>query len=78
MNNLCVNEIIKKTRYKVPYKGKVWDVDEFHGNNNGLWVAEVELEYEEEDVNIPSWAGKEVTGEIQYYNAYLSKHPFQK
>ena len=78
MNNLCVNEIIEKTRYKVPYKGKVWDVDEFHGNNNGLWVAEVELEYEEEDVNIPSWAGKEVTGEIQYYNAYLSKHPFQK
>ena len=78
MNNLCVNEIIEKTRYKAPYKGKVWDVDEFHGNNNGLWVAEVELEYEEEDVNIPSWAGKEVTGEIQYYNAYLSKHPFQK
>ena len=78
MNNLCVSEIIKKTRYKIPYKDKVWDVDEFHGNNNGLWVAEVELEYEEENVIIPSWAGKEVTGEVQYYNAYLSKHPFQK
>ena len=78
INNLCESGIIEKTRYKVPYKGKVWDVDEFHGNNNGLWVAEVELEHEEEDVNIPSWAGKEVTGEVQYYNAYLSKHPFQK
>ena len=78
MNNLCVTGIIEKTRYKVPYKGKVWDVDEFHGNNNGLWWAEVELDHEEEDVIIPSWAGKEVTGEVQYYNAYLSKHPFQK
>ena len=40
--------------------------------------AEVELEHDDEDVNIPSWAGKEVTGEVQYYNAYLSKHSFQK
>ena len=78
MNNLCVNEIIEKTRYKVPYKGKVWDVDEFHGNNNGLWLAEIELDHEEEDVNIPSWAGKEVTGDVKYYNAYLSNNPFHK
>jgi len=78
MKNLCESGIIEKTRYKIPYKGKVWDVDEFHGDNNGLWLAEVELEHEEEDVSIPSWAGKEVTGEIHYYNAYLSKHPFQE
>ena len=78
MKNLCESGIIEKTRYKMPYKGKVWDVDEFHGDNNGLWLAEVELEHEEEDVSIPSWDGKEVTGEIHYYNAYLSKHPFQE
>ena len=76
MDNLCESGIIEKTRYKVPYKGKVWDVDEFHGKNKGLWLAEVELEAEDEMVKLPRWAVKEVTGNEHYYNAYISKHPF--
>ena len=78
INHLCVSRIIEKTRYKVPYKGKVWDVDEFHGDYNGLWLAEIELDHEQEDVLLPPWAGKEVTGDVKYYNAYLSNNPFHK
>lgn len=74
--NLCQNDIIKKTRYKVSAHGKQWDVDKFHGKNKGLWLAEVELEAEDEMVTLPPWAVKEVTGNEHYYNAYISKHPF--
>lgn len=73
---LCQNDIIEKTRYKVMAEGKLWDVDEFHGKNEGLWLAEVELESEEESVTLPKWAVQEVTGDEHYYNAYLSKNPF--
>jgi len=73
---LCQNDIIEKTRYKVIAEGKQWDVDEFHGKNEGLWIAEVELESEVESVSLPKWAIEEVTGDEQYYNAYLSKHPY--
>lgn len=78
LDHLCVSRIIEKTRYKVPFEDKVWDVDEFHGDNDGLWLAEVELESEDESVSLPPWAGKEVTGNEHYYNAYLSKKPFVK
>ena len=74
--NLCQNDIIKKTRYKVSAHGKQWDVDKFHGKNKGLWLAEVELESEDEIVTLPRWVIKEVTGNEHYYNAYISKHPF--
>ena len=73
---LCQNDIIEKTRYKVIAEGKGWDVDEFHGKNDGLWLAEVELDAEDESVTLPKWAAQEVTGDEHYYNAYLSKHPF--
>ncbi len=76
MLKLCQNEIIEKTRYKIMAEGKLWDVDEFHGNNNGLWLAEVELEAEDEQVTLPKWAAREVTSDEHYYNAYLSRHPF--
>ncbi|MBN4081452.1 CYTH domain-containing protein [Caldithrix abyssi] len=73
---LCQNDIIEKTRYKVMAEGKLWDVDEFHGNNQGLWLAEVELKSEDETVTQPKWAVQEVTGDEHYYNVYLSRHPF--
>jgi len=76
MLKLCQNDIIEKMRYKVMVEGKLWDVDEFHANNNGLWVAEVELESEDEPVTLPNWVDKEVTGDEHYYNAYLSRHPY--
>ena len=74
--NLCQNDIIKKTRYKVSAHGKQWEVDKFHCKNKGLWLAEVELESEDEIVTLPRWVIKEVTGNEHYYNAYISKHPF--
>ena len=73
---LCEHDIIEKTRYKIMAKGKSWDVDNFHGKNEGLWLAEVELDSEDEVVNLPKWAIEEVTGNERYYNAYLSKHPY--
>ena len=74
--NLCQNDIILKTRYKVIFNNKLWDVDEFHGKNKGLWLAEIELKTEDEKFELPNWVKREVTGEENYYNAFLSMHPF--
>ena len=73
---LCQNDIIEKTRYHVIVEGKQWDVDQFHGNNDGLWIAEVELKSEDEQVTLPKWVTNEVTGDKHYYNAFISKHPY--
>ena len=74
---LCRNGIIDKTRYIVPYKGKIFEVDEFHGDNEGLVVAEVELRSEDEAFGKPSFLGKEVTGERKYYNSSLMANPYK-
>ena len=73
---LCQNDIIEKTRYHVIVEGKQWDVDQFHGHNDGLWIAEVELKSEDEQVTLPKWVTNEVTGDEHYYNAFISKHPY--
>ena len=71
-----VNDIIEKTRYHIIVEEKQWDVDQFHGNNAGLWVAEVELISEDEQITLPKWVTNEVTGDEHYYNAFISKHPY--
>tara|TARA_Y100000294_G_C8514893_1_gene320402 strand:+ start:652 stop:1119 length:468 start_codon:yes stop_codon:yes gene_type:complete len=71
------DKIIYKTRYKIIYDGKEWEIDEFHKQNDGLWLAEIELESENESFAFPEWLTKEVTDDEKYYNAYLSKHPFK-
>lgn len=68
---------IEKIRYKIPYGGHMWDVDEFRGANQGLLLAEIELETEDEIFEHPPWIGKEVTGDKRFYNACLYQHPFQ-
>ena len=70
--------IIDKTRYLIKNTdGKhIWEVDEFHGENEGLVIAEIELSTENDPFDKPEWLGKEVTGDKRYYNAYLSKNPF--
>lgn len=73
---LCEPGVIEKTRYEVPFAGHVFEVDAFSGGNLGLVVAEVELQDENETVELPPWIGKEVTGEIAYYNSQLSKKPY--
>lgn len=63
--------IIEKTRYIVEYEGHIWEVDEFHGANEGLTVAEIELDDENEPFAKPAWLGKEVTGDPDYLNCNL-------
>ena len=65
-----------QTRYEVPYRGHVFEVDVFHGENDGLVLAEAELGSVDENVELPEWIGREVTGDVRYYNSYLSAHPF--
>ena len=69
--------VIYKTRYDIVYEGKKWEIDQFHKENEGLWIAEIELQFENESFEIPKWVLEEVTGNEKYYNSYLSKHPFK-
>lgn len=73
---ICEPGIIDKTRYIVPWDDHNFEVDVFYGENEGLILAEVELEAEDEDFEKPDWLGKEVTGDKRYYNAMLKQHPF--
>ncbi len=74
---LCEEGIIEKVRYEVRVMPHIFEIDEFLGANEGLIVAEVELGDEQEAFKSPDWIGKEVTGEVAYYNAQLSKNPFK-
>ena len=74
--DLCEKGIIDKERYEVRSGNHIFEIDEFFGANEGLGIAEVELEDENEIFNKPSWLGVEVTGDIRYYNSQISKTPF--
>jgi CYTH domain-containing protein len=74
----CAGQMINKTRHLLTCKGKLWEVDEFHGYNQGLVIAEVELEHADEKVELPDWIGEEVTGDPRYYNVNLVSHPYSK
>jgi adenylate cyclase len=76
LDDLCEKPLIEKMRYKIAYKGFVWEVDEFCGENQGLIVAEVELESEDQKFEKPEWIGEEVTGDPRYFNANLVHHPY--
>jgi adenylate cyclase len=73
---LCEQPLIEKTRYKIPVGNLVWEVDEFHGVNDGLIVAECELESEDQAVDKPDWVGEEVTGDPRYFNSNLIANPY--
>ncbi len=75
---LCSSGIIDKTRYIVPSGKHNFEVDEFHGKNSGLTVAEIELENKAEPFFKPEWLGQEVTGDRRYYNSMLVSHPFSE
>ncbi|PNU18585.1 adenylate cyclase [Geothermobacter hydrogeniphilus] len=76
LDELCLRPQIEKTRYRVPHAGLIWEIDEFHGANEGLVLAEVELDRPDQPVVLPDWVGEEVTGDERYYNACLSRTPF--
>lgn len=69
---------LTKIRYKILFNDKLWEVDEFLGDNQGLIVAEIELQSEEEAFDLPHWAESEVTGEDKYYNSNLSILPYKE
>lgn len=68
---VCLPEIIYKTRYLVPFSSHTYEVDIFHGRNEGLIIAELELTSEDEVFEKPEWLGEEVTGKPEYYNSNL-------
>ena len=76
MFNLCVGGVIDKTRWIVPYEGHIFEVDEFHGINDGLLFAEVELKTEDEHFEKPPFLGPEVTGNRHFYNSHLLVNPY--
>lgn len=76
LDQFSVSEL-SKIRYKILFEEKLWEVDEFLGENEGLMVAEIELKSENEKFKLPDWIGKEVTGEDQYYNSNLTLNPYK-
>ncbi|SHH68528.1 CYTH domain-containing protein [Flavobacterium johnsoniae] len=74
---LCEKGKIEKTRYEIKSGNHIYEVDEFYGENEGLIMAEIELQSETENFEKPDWLGEEVTNDERYYNAYLSKNPFK-
>jgi len=74
---LCKPGTVDKTRWIIPAGPRKFEVDEFHGENAGLVMAEIELGSEDESFERPSWLGEEVTGDKRYYNAYLALNPFK-
>lgn len=73
---ICEKGVIDKTRYEVKVGNHIFEIDEFHGENKGLIIAEIELSSEDEVFEKPNWLGKEVTNDSRYYNSYLSKNSF--
>jgi adenylate cyclase len=76
LDNFAVSEL-SKVRYKINFNNKLWEVDEFLGNNLGLIVAEIELKSENETFDLPDWIDREVTGKQKYYNSNLTIVPFK-
>ena len=77
LENVCERPIIEKTRYHIHHGDHIWEVDEFHGENDGLIIAEVELGSADEEVLLPDWIGKEVSDDWRYYNSNLLQNPFK-
>ena len=78
LDELCEKPLIEKNRYKVNFNGFTWEIDEFFGENDGLIVAEIELESEDQAFDKPDWVGEEVTGDSRYFNSNLINNPYSK
>jgi len=70
--------LVEKRRDKIQHQGLTWEVDEFFGENQGLVIAEVELESEQQQISWPPWIGDEVTYDQRYFNANLVQHPYRQ
>lgn len=78
LEHVALRPLIDKTRHHVRRGGHLWEIDEFHGDNAGLIVAEIELDHPDEDFERPVWLGDEVSADVRYYNSSLSEHPYTR
>lgn len=76
LDELCEQPLIEKTRHIVKYNDHKWEIDVFSGMNEGLIVAEIELQNENEKFSIPDWIGDEVSEQVKYYNVNLIQYPY--
>ncbi len=77
LDTLCSDGQIIKTRYFVRYGSFTWEIDVFEGENDGLIVAEIELESEDQKFELPPWVGEEVSFDSRYKNVNLSRNPYK-
>ena len=78
LDRLCERPLIEKTRYVVHRNGCAFEIDEFHAENAGLVLVEVELASEDQVVELPEWIGEEVTHDARYYNSSLARRPYAR
>jgi adenylate cyclase len=76
LDHLCLQPLIEKTRYRIPFKGHTFELDEFIGVNRGLTIAEVELKSAAEKIELPDWIDRDVSGDPRYFNSNLAQKPF--
>lgn len=76
LHELCMQPVIEKTRHIIPMQDYIWEIDEFHGQNAGLIVAEIELPTKDSDYPKPAWLGAEVSDDVRYYNVNLIEYPY--
>ncbi|HEY9825619.1 MAG TPA: CYTH domain-containing protein [Stenomitos sp.] len=76
LDQWCKPRMVEKVRYRVPIDHLVWEVDVFEGRNQGLVLAEVELDHPDVSINLPPWVGQEVSEDARYYNSNLAQHPY--
>ena len=77
LDELCERPLIDKTRYRIDAGSVTWEIDEFHGENDGLVVAEVELASAGQPFDRPAWLGLEVSDDPRYFNANLIARPYR-
>jgi adenylate cyclase len=78
MLKMCLDHPIEKTRHLETYGDLLWEIDVFDGENSGLFLAEVELQDENQAIVLPDWVTEEVSTDYRYFNAWLSQNPFSK
>jgi CYTH domain-containing protein len=77
LEQLCERPLIEKTRHRESFAGKIWEIDVFHGDNDGLVLAEVEVSSATDRIAPPPWAGAEVSDDARYFNNNLIRNPYK-
>jgi adenylate cyclase len=78
LEEFCEKPLIEKVRYEVDFAGNTWEIDVFYGENEGLLMAEIELESAEQEFEKPAWLGREISEDPRYFNSSLVRNPYKK